>query len=172
MIYREPWQKQTGDILNASCCWCDRILSQDNGILFCQRCWRGSAGVRYPPRVLAVDDDLDSLLLISVSLESFGFPYVSLPEGLSMIPFLHQYSAGLILLDALLTDIDSQALLQALRRDAVTQDIPIVAVTALASASDRERLLSVGFNDYLSKPYQLNALRSVILKNLPKSSFP
>lgn len=100
------------------------------------------------------------------------FPYVSLLEGLRIIPFLHQYSADLILLDAWLTDIDSQALLQALRRSAVTQDIPVIAVTALASESDRERLLSVGFNDYLSKPYQLNDLRSVILKNLPKSSLP
>ncbi|PZD70985.1 Signal transduction histidine-protein kinase BarA [Acaryochloris thomasi RCC1774] len=89
-----------------------------------------------------------------------------------MIPFLQQYEADLILLDALLTDIDSQALLESLRRNVATQDIPIVAVTALANMSDRERLLSVGFNDYLSKPYQLDDLRRVILKNLPKSSLP
>ncbi|WP_158535173.1 response regulator [Acaryochloris thomasi] len=158
--------------MSASCCWCDRILFQENGILFCQHCWQKPAGERQPPRILAVDDNFDSLLVISATLESFGFPYVGLSEGLRMIPFLQQYEADLILLDALLTDIDSQALLESLRRNVATQDIPIVAVTALANMSDRERLLSVGFNDYLSKPYQLDDLRRVILKNLPKSSLP
>jgi CheY-like chemotaxis protein len=161
------WQQQMGDLLSASCCFCDRTLSQDYGILFCRQCWQRPADVCKPARILAVDDDLDSLLLISMALESFGFPYVSLPKGLGIVAFLQQYQADLILLDALLADIDSQALLQSLRRNVVTQTIPVVAVTAFASPDDRRRLLAAGFNDYLSKPYQLDSLKTVIVRNLP-----
>jgi CheY-like chemotaxis protein len=167
VTFKGPWQQQIGDLLSASCCSCDRTLSQDYGILFCRQCWQRPTGVCQPARILAVDDDPDSLLFISMALESFGLPYVSLPEGLGIVAFLQQYQADLILLDVLLTDIDSQALLQSLRRNVVTQAIPVVAVTALASPDDRHRLLAAGFNDYLSKPYQLDSLKTVIMRNLP-----
>ena len=85
-----------------------------------------------------------------------------------MVAFLQDYQADLILLDALLADIDSQSLVQSLRRNPVTQAIPIVAVTALASANDLDLLIAAGFNDYLSKPYQLDDLRTVIFRNIQK----
>ena len=46
--------------------------------------------------------------------------------------------------------------------DARTAHLPVIAVTALAMAGDRERILAAGANDYISKPIQFNLLASAI----------
>ncbi|MGF1603341.1 MAG: hypothetical protein ACFCU8_15235 [Thermosynechococcaceae cyanobacterium] len=48
MIFKDPWQKHTDDILSGACCACDRILSQDYGVLYCQYCWQKPAAIYSP----------------------------------------------------------------------------------------------------------------------------
>jgi CheY-like chemotaxis protein len=53
-----------------------------------------------------------------------------------------------------------------LREDPKIKTIPVIAVTALAIPEDRERLLQVGFNDYISKPYMLEDIEATVRRYL------
>jgi CheY-like chemotaxis protein len=62
--------------------------------------------------------------------------------------------------------MDGTEVVSLLRKDSATQTIPVIAVTALAHAKDRERLLHAGCNDYLIKPYMLEEIDTVVRKYL------
>jgi CheY-like chemotaxis protein len=68
----------------------------------------------------------------------------------------------LILLDIMLYPIDGIQIVSELKQDPNTKDIPVVAVTALARADDRDRILMAGCNDYISKPYMLDEMEAII----------
>jgi two-component system cell cycle response regulator DivK len=60
-------------------------------------------------------------------------------------------------MDIQLPDMDGSAALRLLRADPATSAIPVVAVTAFAMVSDRDRLLGAGFDGYLAKPIDVKA---------------
>jgi CheY-like chemotaxis protein len=62
--------------------------------------------------------------------------------------------------------MDGTEVLSQLRKETKTKRIPVIAVTALAIAGDRERLLRAGFNDYLSKPYMLEDIEATVQRHL------
>jgi CheY-like chemotaxis protein len=76
------------------------------------------------------------------------------------------YSPNLILLDILLPDMNGQDLALQLRRLPTLTATPIIAVTALAKADDRQQILLSGCNDYITKPYILEDLEAIIQKHL------
>ena len=81
-----------------------------------------------------------------------------------------QERPDLILMDVGLPDMDGAVALTRLRAATTTAAIPVVAVTALAMKGDRERLLSAGFDDYLSKPVDVDALVKVGLAHTNRRS--
>lgn len=118
------------------------------------------------PLILAVDDDDDNLLLISYVLETFGYKCISQTDGEAALAVAKEYKPDLVLLDILLPSVDGIEFVRRLRQDAVTAQIPVVAVTALARQEDRETILLSGFTDYLSKPYMIEDLEAVIRRYL------
>jgi CheY-like chemotaxis protein len=106
--------------------------------------------------IWVVDDHEDSLLLVSFILDDlcegqvicFSSGHEVLEQTTSLLP-------DLILLDIMLPGINGVEVMQRLRNSPLMQDVPIVAVTALATQGDRDRLLQAGFTDYISKPYLL-----------------
>jgi CheY-like chemotaxis protein len=62
--------------------------------------------------------------------------------------------------------LDGFGVLSAVRSDAATARIPVIAVTAYAMSTDREKALHAGFDSYVSKPISLGALRSEIARLL------
>ena len=75
----------------------------------------------------------------------------------------------LILMDLSLPRMDGWTATRTLRGDAATAEIPVVALTAHASAEDRERALGAGCSDYLTKPVERGQLVRAIRKNLNRS---
>lgn len=118
------------------------------------------------PRVLAVEDDEDNLFLITCVLEQLGYPYTATTSGTQALSIAKAYSLELILLDIVLPDLDGITLLHQLRQNKRTADVTILAVTGLALPEDRSRLLQLGFNDYISKPYLLEDLEALITSYL------
>lgn len=114
------------------------------------------------PIILAVDDDNDNLVLLQYVLELFDCATICEADSRVALSYAKSHQPDLILLDIVLPNMNGIEFVQHIRRDAHTANIPVIAVTALARAEDREQLLAAGFNGYISKPYMLDELEAVI----------
>ncbi|MGH8001119.1 MAG: response regulator [Brasilonema sp.] len=125
-----------------------------------------------PPLILAVEDNEDNLLLLSYALESLGCKLICQKDCSTTLLVAKEYQPDLILLDILLPGVSGIDIVRSLKQEPLTSQIAAIAVTALASAEDRERILSAGFNDYISKPYMIEDLESLVRGYLCKTLNP
>jgi CheY-like chemotaxis protein len=127
-----------------------------------------SRRVRHRPRaldapVLVVEDDEDMRRLMHKILDNQGLAVRAAGEsGAFQAALRHAPLPCLILLDVELPGINGFKLLTALRRHPRTRDIPVVLVTARTESKDLLRGLSLGADGYLSKPFTVEALRSMV----------
>ena len=103
-------------------------------------------------RVLVVEDDLDSLELMTYLFRAFGHDVVGASEGDSALRLAVEKPPYLILCDLRLPGMDGFELLGKLKSLPALGSIPVIAVTAYAMPGDRERVLNAGFDGYVSKP--------------------
>lgn len=116
------------------------------------------------PSVLIVEDNSDNAFLAQYISESLGFHTIAVERGQDALHQLKQQRFDLVLLDILLPDMDGLTVLQEIRQQFPTQQIPVVAVTAMAYRWQQQQILEVGFDDYLCKPYTIDGLESLLLK--------
>jgi CheY-like chemotaxis protein len=107
------------------------------------------------PLILAVEDNEDNLLLMRYALEDIGCRLICLSDSSSAVVLAKEHQPDLILLDVLLPGLSGIDIVKLLKREPLTYQIPVIAVTALASAEDRERIMIAGFDDYISKPFMI-----------------
>lgn len=122
--------------------------------------------------ILVIEDDDDNLQLLSYAIEMFGWKFIGQPNSDAALSVAKEYQPDLILLDILMPNVDGIQVLQGLKQNLSTCQIPVIAVTALARAEDRHSLLSAGFTDYISKPYMLDDLEALIRHHLQAHSLP
>jgi len=103
------------------------------------------------PTIAVIEDNADNRLLIDAMLGDLYLldEYATGTEALAGMPVR---PPALVLLDVSLPGMDGVEVLAGIRRNAVLQDVPVVAVTAHAMAGDRERYLAAGFDGYVPKP--------------------
>ncbi|HEY9658091.1 MAG TPA: response regulator, partial [Allocoleopsis sp.] len=99
-------------------------------------------------------------------IELFGCRFVGKTNCNAALTVVRQYHPDLILMDILMPEQDGISFVRHLRQNITTCQIPIIAVTALARAEDREAILLSGFTDYLSKPYLLDDLEVLVRQHL------
>lgn len=116
--------------------------------------------------ILAVDDDENNLLLLSEVMSVFDCLLITATQGEATLRLAQEYSPDLILLDVMLPDLNGVEVVRHLKQNPITENIPVIAVTALARKEDREALLEAGCNDYISKPYMLEDLEAVVRHHL------
>lgn len=112
--------------------------------------------------VLAIDDDEDNLIIISYVLNAMGCRCVTTTSGEEGLLLAQTREPSLLLLDIILPGIDGFEIIRHLKRNPSTLHIPIIAVTGLAFREDKKRILEAGCDDYLSKPYLIRDLESLI----------
>jgi signal transduction histidine kinase/CheY-like chemotaxis protein len=121
--------------------------------------------------VLYVEDNTASMRLVETILSrrpSVGLLTASLAEvGLTLAS---EHRPDLILIDLHLPDLPGYELLQRLRADPVTRDIPVVVVSADATDRQVERLLEAGAADYLTKPIDVARFLEVVDERLAVAS--
>lgn len=118
------------------------------------------------PLILAVDDDEDHLMLLTEVVEPMKCSFMTAKDGQTALKLTEKHQPDLILLDVMLPDVNGLEVVHRLRQNRKTMTIPVIAVTALARVEDRNSLLEVGCNDYISKPYMLDDLEAVIRRHL------
>ncbi len=100
-------------------------------------------------------------------LETAGYTVLKAGEAETGMDLARTKGPDLILMDISLPGIDGLAATRKLKSDAVTESIPIVALTAHAMKGDEEKALAVGCAGYLTKPIDTRTFCKTIAKFLP-----
>lgn len=129
----------------------------------------GSTDSKSSPTVLVIDDHDDNLLLLDYIFEDLGYATIQGSSGKDAIDLTAKHRPDLILLDILLPDMNGMTVIHHLRRLPGMRSIPIIAVTALASKLDRAKIIAAGFTEYLSKPYMIDELATIVNQYLLKN---
>ena len=108
--------------------------------------------------VLLVEDNEDNRIVYSTILQHFGYKVTEALNGEEGIAKARAEKPDLILMDISIPIIDGWEATQVLKHDPATHDIPIIALTAHALASDREKSIEVGCSDFDTKPVDLPRL--------------
>ncbi|MGD0197398.1 MAG: response regulator [Solirubrobacteraceae bacterium] len=114
---------------------------------------------------LVVDDDFRNRFALTALLERGKVTVVPAESGPDGIAVLSQRSdVDLVLMDIMMPDMDGYETMTAIRKMPQWTDLPIIAVTAKAAGSERERCLAAGATDYISKPVDTAMLLDAIGK--------
>jgi two-component system, sensor histidine kinase and response regulator len=112
--------------------------------------------------VLLVDDDPRMQVLGRKVLERHGYRVVLAANGTEAAEAAAAEPFDLVLMDLEMPRIDGHEALRLIKAEHPT--LPVVAVTAYAMAGDSERCRAEGFDDYISKPYDIVQLRAVVAR--------
>ncbi len=103
--------------------------------------------------ILVVDDDPDVRELVEYKLLQQGYEVQSAADGQQALMLVPAAQPALLLLDVMMPGISGLEVLAQLRADEATMSLPIIMLTAKAEATDIERGLALGANDYMIKPF-------------------
>ncbi len=106
--------------------------------------------------ILIVEDSTDNMKLFRMLLTLKGHEVIECQDGTDLLQILAREEPDLVLMDIQLPGRDGFALLESIRGSAHAHN-KVVALTAHAMAGDRERALSAGFDDHISKPIDIRA---------------
>ena len=123
------------------------------------------------PLILLVEDNSANVSMICSYLEAKGYRLVVANNGQEAIDLVQSARPDLILMDIQMPGMDGIAAMQEIRQNPQFTDLPIIALTALAMAGDREKCIAAGANDYMSKPIKLKDL-SVTIQTMLAASDP
>jgi len=113
--------------------------------------------------ILIVDDEVETVEMISFLLESQGYAVIPAYSGMEALKILQQGiqepvrsmpPIDLVILDVRIPDVDGHEICQAIKQDSHLKYIPVIMVTGLGSVEDKARGLAIGADDYVSKPFK------------------
>jgi PAS domain S-box-containing protein len=119
--------------------------------------------------ILLVEDTDSVVMMVRDYLELSGYKVEIARDGLDGVSKAITLKPDLILMDVQMHGMDGLEATRRIRRDDSLKNTPIIALTALAMPSDRERCIEAGMNDYFSKPINLKELVKTMQRHLPDS---
>lgn len=114
---------------------------------------------RFIGTVLVVEDDVPNQIVTRSMLESFGLQVIIAGNGREALFALQESKFDVVLMDCQMPEMDgyeATACIRALNNDTAT--LPILAMTANATADDRDKCLAVGMDGHITKPLRLHVL--------------
>jgi two-component system, cell cycle response regulator DivK len=115
-------------------------------------------------RILIVEDNPMNMELTQDLLEFYGYDVIQAEDGIKALERLAESKFDLILLDMQLPKMDGIELLERIKKNPATADIPVIAVTAHAMKGSEEYFVEMGCVDYISKPIDIHRFRALIDK--------
>lgn len=104
------------------------------------------------PYILVAEDNLDQRSLYVAILQGAGYRVLEAGDGAEAVEIARREHPGLVLMDVTMPGTSGWNAVRTLKEDPVTRPIPIIVVTGLASAWDRDASLASGCDEYLAKP--------------------
>ncbi|HEY2768567.1 MAG TPA: ATP-binding protein, partial [Solirubrobacteraceae bacterium] len=147
-LHRQPARRPSGG-------WSAELERSTNG--------HHAAAVLHGRKVLLVDDDVRNLFALASLLEDRGMEVVFGETGQEALAALERHrDVEIVLMDIMMPGMDGNETIAAIRRIPDLRSLPIIAVTAKAMEGDRERSLSAGASDYITKPVEPERLLTLI----------
>jgi CheY-like chemotaxis protein len=113
--------------------------------------------------IMVVEDDPINMMLINEVLTKMGFQVIKAENGRKALEMLPQIDPALIFMDVNMPEMDGYATTRMIRKMPEPWcSLPVIALTADAMIGDRERCLEAGMNDYVSKPFRIDEIESVL----------
>lgn len=112
--------------------------------------------------VLIVDDDMRNVFALTSILEKEKMNVLFAENGLDAIKRLEDADIDIVLMDIMMPKMNGYETMTAIRSMPNLKDLPIIALTAKAMKTDRQKCMNAGASDYISKPVDLNQLLSLI----------
>jgi two-component system phosphate regulon response regulator PhoB len=128
-----------------------------------------ATGTLARPTILVVEDEAPLLTLLRYNLEKQGFRVEEAADGQEALIRVAEAKPDLILLDWMLPTLSGIEVCRQIRRKPDTRDLPIIMVTARTEDQDAVRALDTGADDYIAKPYAMEALLARIRALLRRS---
>ena len=114
-------------------------------------------------KVLLVDDDMRNVFALSTLLEANQLTVVTAGDGVEALHMLNQHpDTALVLMDIMMPEMDGYEAMRRIRVDNRFKHLPVIALTAKAMASDREKCIEAGASDYIVKPVDRDKLFSLM----------
>ena len=104
-------------------------------------------------RILVVDDEADIVALVAYHLAKSGYRVSTAASGADALAVAQQERPALVVLDQMLPGLSGFEVLEQLRADDATRGVAVLMLTARKEEQDRIRGLSLGADDYLTKPF-------------------
>lgn len=112
--------------------------------------------------IVVADDDPDILRIVSMSLEAVGYVVFKATNGQEAVDLAKEHHPNLVLLDMMMPVLSGYEAVQALKADETTRDIPVVGLSAKAMATDMERATDAGIDGYITKPFRIAQVLTVV----------
>ena len=115
-------------------------------------------------KILIIEDNKNNQKLFKIIIDSLSFTSLLAKNGEEGILIAKKELPDLILLDIQMPVMDGVKVFKVLQDDENTKKIPVIALTSYAMKGDKEHLLNLGFNDYISKPFIIEDFKNKITK--------
>lgn len=122
-----------------------------------------------PARVLIVDDDPAMRMLCSINLQREGLVVLEAADGRTGLERARAEGPDLVLTDVTMPGLDGFQLAEALRRDELTSQVPLIFVSGELDRGNEARARELGALAYLTKPFDPTALASLVASALRRS---
>lgn len=116
-------------------------------------------------KILVVDDVHTNLVLMKAVL-SKQYDVATALSGVKILELIETEKPDLILLDIMMAGMDGFEVLNVIRNNEPTKDLPVIMVTALANTEEVSKAYELGANDYISKPIVIAQLLSAVKTQL------
>jgi CheY-like chemotaxis protein len=119
------------------------------------------------PTIVVAEDNAEQRSLYVALLSGVGYRVLEAADGSEAVEVVRRERPGLVLMDVTMPGTSGWNAVRTLKEDIATRDIPIIVVTGLASAWDRDASLASGCDEYLAKPVPPVRLIEEVKKFLP-----
>ena len=111
-------------------------------------------------KILIVDDEPNIVKLIKIILNPRNYDIFEATNGLEALEKVKEHMPDIIILDLMMPKMDGYTACRKLKENALTKAIPIIMLTAKRELDDKKKGISLGADDYLTKPFNPNELRA------------